>query len=114
VSFAMTRGELDISRESRLRQLKHALVQKNIVALQRRKNAEDVFGCDASVGNLTREENTLPKKCIGVDVEVFLVLGMASSGLNKHNLVSDEGKSERPVGEHNDKIYKEEEKSGWV
>jgi len=78
VLLGMTRGELDVLRERGLRQFKHALVQKVVVVFQRRKKAEYVAGCDASVGHFTREENTLAKGCICVDVEVFFVFGMAA------------------------------------
>jgi len=80
VLLGMMRAELDVLRERSLRQFKHALVQKVVVAFQCRKKAEDVAGCDASVGDVTREENTLAKGCIGVDVEIFFVLGIAASG----------------------------------
>ena len=80
MSLGMTRGKLDVLRESSMRQFEHALVQKVLVAIQRREDAEYVAGRDAGAGHLTREENTLAEGCVGMDLEVFLVLGMAAGG----------------------------------
>jgi hypothetical protein len=80
VSLGVTRGKLDVLRECRLRQLKHALIQKLLVSFQRGEHAENVFGRDVRVGDFAGEEDTLAKGRVGVDVEVFLVLGIGARG----------------------------------
>lgn len=80
VSLGVPRGKFDVLRESSLRKLEHALVEKVWVGgFQRRKNAENVGRRDTSVGHLAFQEDTLAKGGICVNVDVFLVLGMGAS-----------------------------------
>ena len=81
VSLGVPRGELDVLRESSLRKLEHALVEKvRAGEFQGRKNTENIAGGNTGVGNLTFQEDTLAKGSIGVNMDVFLVLSMGTSG----------------------------------